>query len=476
MPCIDAISDVGHYRNPFIYNVHQYTVMPTHPADITRITDLLRGNPRGMSVGEIADAIGINRNTAARYLDMLLVAGRVEMRTFGKAKVYFLSQRVPISAMLNISSDLVMVLDHDGRIVLANDQILSFCKTIHEDTIGKRLEETKLVLFSHPSLEDHINNHNSPVESIKEIRLQREGEEYYFRQKIFRSVFDDGTPGITVILEEITSQKKAEDALRQSEEMFRTLISDISDVIWAADETGAITYISPRSDSVCGIPPDDMIGHRFTDFMDTEETLRFKRSIQPSVEAQKAWPLVDCIFTRPDGELIAVELSGNPITIPDADGQPLLLGYRGAFRNVTERNRAVKHVRQWRDFLNSIVENIPDMVTVEELENHTLIFFNRSAEDFIGFPREFLIGQKPDKIFSEEYAAHWNRTTQEIKESCKSLEFIHQFCRGDGAGSRILRTKKIPIFSSKGDLRNILAISTDITGEKPAGDWNDDHR
>ncbi|RQD84686.1 MAG: PAS domain S-box protein [Methanocalculus sp. MSAO_Arc2] len=450
--------------------------MPSHPADITRITDLLRGNLRGMSVGEIADAIGINRNTAARYLDMLLVAGRVEMRTFGKAKVYFLSQRVPISALLNISSALVMVLDHDGRIIVANDQILSFCGTVHEDTIGKKLEETELIFFSHPLLEDYINNVHNQVESNEEIRLLREGRDYYFRQKIIRSVFDDGSPGITIIIEEITNQKKAEEALRQSEEMFRTLVSDICDVIWAADQTGAITYISPRSESVCGIPPDDMIGHRFTDFMDTEEKMLFKRAIQPSIQAQKAWPLVDCNIKRPDGELIAVELSGNPITIPDADGQPLLLGYRGAFRNVTERNRAVKHVRQWRDFLNSIVENIPDMVAVEELENHTLIFFNQAAEDFIGFPREFLIGQKPDKIFPEEYAALWSRTTQEIEDSLESLEVIHPFCRGEGSETRILRTKKIPIFSSKGQLRNVLAITTDVTGEKPIDDRIYDHR
>ncbi|MCP1661616.1 MAG: PAS domain S-box protein [Methanocalculus sp. MSAO_Arc1] len=440
--------------------------MPSQSADITGITDLLRKAPRGMSVGEIADAIGINRNTAARYLDMLLVAGKVEMRTFGKAKVFFLSQRIPISAMLNTSSDLVMVLDHDSRIILANDPILSFSGTLKEDIIGKKLEETPLSLFSHPRLTEYLSWRNGNPESVDVIRLLRGDDECFFRQKIVTTVFDDGIPGITMILEDITTQKKAEEALRRSEEMFRTLVSDISDVIWAADETGAITYISPRSEAICGFRPEEMVGRRFTDFMHPKEVESFRRTIHTAIRNQRAWPLVECSIRKPDGESIAIELSANPITVTDADEQLLFLGYRGVFRDVTERNRAVKHVRQWKDFLNSIVENIPDMVAVEDLDTHTLVFFNQAAEEFIGLPREFLVGQKPDKIFPKEFAEEWAETTAAVIRSQGIHEEIQQYPLSPGDDVLILKTKKIPIFSSRGKIRNILAITTDITGEK----------
>ncbi|KUL00529.1 MAG: Putative PAS/PAC sensor protein, partial [Methanomicrobiales archaeon 53_19] len=443
-----------------------HTVMQSYPAEMSRITELLRSNPRGMSVGEIASSLGINRNTAARYLDMLLVAGQVDKRTFGKAKVYFLSQRVPIHAMLNSSSDLVMILNADGEIIQANDQILSFCRTSREDTLGYPLEETGLAIFSHPTLMAQINDPIGEAGSKEVIRLMRGVDEHFFRQKIIQTVFDNGVPGITVIFEEITEQVRAEEKLRQSEEMFRTLVSDISDVIWAADEKGAITYISPRAETVCGLTPDEMIGCRFTDFMKEEEKKQFLRTIQPSISARSAWPLVECNFLKPDGEAIAIELSGNPITINDAEGLPVLLGYRGAFRNVSERNRAVKHVRQWKEFLTSIVENIPDMVAVEELDDHTLVFFNNAAEEFIGFPREFLAGKKPDRIFSEDYAREWAETTAEVEASQKSLLAIQQFSRHPGSEPRMLRTKKIPLFSSTGQMRYVLSIITDITDEK----------
>jgi predicted transcriptional regulator len=68
------------------------------------IKDLLKKNPQGLSITEIVGAVNINRNTAGRYLENLLVSGQVDMRRFGMAKIYMLSQRVPLSAVLSISS------------------------------------------------------------------------------------------------------------------------------------------------------------------------------------------------------------------------------------------------------------------------------------------------------------------------------------------------------------------------------------
>jgi ACT domain-containing protein len=75
--------------------------------DVTiQIKNLLKKNPNGLSITKIVKALGINRNTAGRYLENRLVSGQVEMRRFGMAKIYMLSQRVPLSAVLSISSEL----------------------------------------------------------------------------------------------------------------------------------------------------------------------------------------------------------------------------------------------------------------------------------------------------------------------------------------------------------------------------------
>jgi len=93
------------------------------------IKDLLKKNPQGLSITEIVRTTGINRNTAGRYLENLLVSGQVEMRRFGMAKIYGISHRVPISAVLSISSELVLQLDNNLRIVFINEPFLDLLGT-----------------------------------------------------------------------------------------------------------------------------------------------------------------------------------------------------------------------------------------------------------------------------------------------------------------------------------------------------------
>ena len=64
--------------------------------------DILKENPQELNITGIVNKIGINRNTADRYLKTLLVSGQVEMRHFGMARIYAFSNRVPQSAMLSL--------------------------------------------------------------------------------------------------------------------------------------------------------------------------------------------------------------------------------------------------------------------------------------------------------------------------------------------------------------------------------------
>ncbi|HJK07343.1 MAG TPA: helix-turn-helix domain-containing protein, partial [Methanocorpusculum sp.] len=110
--------------------------MSEFAGDFSDILSLLKDNPRGMSVTEIAEAAHLNRNTVARYMDTLLVSGQVEMRTFGKAKVFFISKRVPVSAMLNLSSEMVLLVGGDLRIIQVNEALLSFLSVTSDEIIG----------------------------------------------------------------------------------------------------------------------------------------------------------------------------------------------------------------------------------------------------------------------------------------------------------------------------------------------------
>ena len=110
-----------------------------------QIKEALARNPQGLSITDIVREIPVNRNTAGRYLEKLLISGQVEMRHFGMAKIYALANRVPVSAVLSISSELIMQLDSSMRIVFINDTFARFLATPVHDLIGKNIEYSPLV-------------------------------------------------------------------------------------------------------------------------------------------------------------------------------------------------------------------------------------------------------------------------------------------------------------------------------------------
>jgi predicted transcriptional regulator len=112
------------------------------------IKQCLRSHPRGLTISDLTSKLNMNRNLTAKYLDMLLISGQVEMQVMGAAKVYFLSHRVPISAMLEFSSDYVIVLNAEQRVIQVNELVLKLLNEKREVLVGKKTGEINNPFFS----------------------------------------------------------------------------------------------------------------------------------------------------------------------------------------------------------------------------------------------------------------------------------------------------------------------------------------
>ena len=110
-----------------------------YPEELIRIKELLKESPHGMSVTEIARTLGKNKHSVGRYLDILYASGQVEMRTYGKAKVFSRSSRIPLDTLLGFAHDLIIVLDKDLRIIRINDQFLTLIRKPRNEIIGKNI-------------------------------------------------------------------------------------------------------------------------------------------------------------------------------------------------------------------------------------------------------------------------------------------------------------------------------------------------
>jgi PAS domain S-box-containing protein len=227
---------------------------------VDRIKRLLKWHQRGMTISDLASEMKINRNLLAKYLDMLLIAGQVEMQVIGAAKVFFLSRRVPISALLEFSSDLVIVIDSDQRIIQVNEQVPLLLELKKEALIGKNFRELDYSFIRALEASWRARSPQEKGESVSDVDCTIRGDEHHFRAKQVPTAFEDGSDGFTFIVEDITTRKKYEEMLRISEARYRGLVQSSGEAIIGNDMAGNIISWNPAAERLYGYKEGEIIG------------------------------------------------------------------------------------------------------------------------------------------------------------------------------------------------------------------------
>lgn len=152
------------------------------------------------------------------------------------------------------------------------------------------------------------------------------------------------------------------------------------------------------------------------------------------------------------------------VPILDEQGEVKYLVF--SLNEVTERKRAEEALREREEFLNSVVENIPDMIFVKDAEALRFVRFNKASEQLLGYPREELLGKNDFDFFPKEEAEFFTAKDREVLDQNRLVDIPEESIKTRVQGERILHTKKIPIVDSEGKPKYLLGISEDITEKK----------
>ena len=119
-------------------------------------------------------------------------------------------------------------------------------------------------------------------------------------------------------------------------------------------------------------------------------------------------------------------------------------------------------------FLNSIVENIPDMIFVKDAKDLRFLRWNQAGEKLVGYSKEAMIGKTDYDFFPKSEADFYTTKDREVLSGKTLLDIPEEVIQTKSQGTRYLHTKKIPILDEQGTPQYLLGISEDITEQKLA--------
>jgi len=284
----------------------------------------------------------------------------------------------------------------------------------------------------------------------------------------FAGIFTWAIAAILIFRRSGVVLRRAQESTRQSESLLQAILDNLADGVTVVDKDGRFTYFNPAAERILGIGRTDSSPDQWQEVYGTyhPDTLTpLHAEEMPLVRALSGVETRDVeMLIRnpriPRGVVISVTGSA----IRDAEGG--IVGAVVVFHDITERKEAEEELRRINAFLDSIVENIPDMLFLKDSHDLRFVRFNRAGEELLGFQRDELIGKNDFDLFPEEQARFFTEKDRQVLEHRKLEDIPEEPILTRYKGERILHTKKIPILDARGVPQFLLGISADITESK----------
>jgi PAS domain S-box-containing protein len=292
--------------------------------------------------------------------------------------------------LFNYANAPIIVWDPQFRITRFNHAFESLTGRSAQDVIGRSLD----ILFPPDLVESSMNLFRKTLggerwETVEISILHLDGS---VRTVLWNSatIFapDEKTPLATIAQgHDITERKRAEEALRESEERLRSLTESTRDWVWEVDAQGIYIYSSPKVKDLLGYEPEEVIGTTPFDFMPPDEVKRVAAEFGAIVESRRAFQRLENTNLHKDGQRVVLESSGMPVF--DASGH--FRGYRGIDRDITERKHAEEALRASEEKFRGLFQGAAEGILVSTIETKKFVYANPAVCRMLGYTEEELV-------------------------------------------------------------------------------------
>ncbi len=287
------------------------------------------------------------------------------------------------------SATATLMVEKDFTISMVNGEFERLSGYTREELEGKKTWPDFLPKEDFDNLEDYCarkfaNKIKEPVPV--EVR-------FYDRHGNIRNVLVKigkipGSDTRVFSLIDITSRKRVEKALRESEEKYRNILQSIEEGYFESDLSGKLTFINESVCKILGYFRREILGKKYEDFVSPETANKMFSTFQGVFKTGRPVKVSNHEFIKKDGSKIILELSAN--LMRDEHRNPI--GFRGIMRDVTERIQAEAE----RKKLEAKLQQAKRMEAIGTLAGGVAHDLNNILSGIVSYPELLLMQLAPD--------------------------------------------------------------------------------
>jgi PAS domain S-box-containing protein len=352
----------------------------------------------------------------------------------------------------------INLIDSDHNIVMVNATMGGrFNKPIGE-MIGKKcfqeFEKRDAVCQHCPGVQTMTTGKPGEVETEA---VRDDGSSFHVRLRTF-PVFGKDRPPVAFIeiAEDITERKQAEEALRESEEKYRSLVESSEDSIYLVDKDCNYLFMNRRHLFRLGLKRSRVIGRAYGEFHSLEETKDFAQRVQKVLKTGKAHSY-EYRSQRDNRYFIRTLSPVKPLEV----GKPAVITVIS--KDITQLKQAEEALRRHEQEIRMIADNVPALVSYVDAAG-CYRFVNRQYEEWFGLPRAEIIGKRCSQVLGDPaFELIKDRIETALAGYRVSFEEALPYAHG---GTRWVIADYVPDADDEGRVNGFFALVTDITERK----------
>ncbi len=320
-------------------------------------------------------------------------------------------------SLLNSSADAIVIYNLEGAVEYVSPSFTRIFGWTFDELKGKRIpfvpESEREASMG--VIKELIKN-GTQVHGFETKRYTKDGKILDISISASRfSDSEDNPAGMLVVLRDITKRKQAEKKLRdeenrfrelyeeskRQEDLYRSLLNSSADAIVIYDLEGSVEYLTPSFTRIFGWTLEELKGKKIP-FVPDSEKKATEGVIKKLFSTKEPIRGFESRRLTKDGRLLDVSVSGS--LYADASGKPV--GVLVVLRDITERTKAEKAIRDSEKRFRDLFNSVSDLIYTQDLEGRFLSV-NRAIVDLFGYALEEIIGRKGSDFMKPELRSNY---------------------------------------------------------------------